>query len=585
MWLAGIGAVLGQENEIVLLQPFFVEGEMLGQPWRYGRLPGFEILSRCYDDKSSALAFSYFRARRQLEVLIPERFLGRFDVPTKLILYDSTFSEAAVQASAAEVLPSMRIIFESVEKRTPGDPTPFDRMRAPDPLLSIPVYSPPKVVEGPTTYSRQPVFFRDMRLSDVDEIVLFAVAPAGSGHYYQRALRPSYLAKLIAARTPQLPGWFVAGFLDLYERLEFAENTIMLEPFEWIDQERTKAARRNPRAVSAGWRPLVELLGDDRGAVPQRSPEAMEAATAQLRLFFRWALDPKNAQRREAFWSFVDRSCKEQVTEELFRSAFGEFSSEVARSMAGYLRTALRDPVFWHAPHVEEPEIRFVDASRADSARIRGDWERLQAVHVGMSAPEFTAKYREKAQTTLQRAYDRGERGADFLAVLGLNELESGDASTARGYLEDATTGGVVQPRAYLELARLKLADFLGGPAEARKLTAEQSATVMQLLSVANSQSPRVLKTYQLGLDILDHTDSAPRADDLTFLVQGTEDFPRSAELACRTAKLLLTAGRRAEAFTLVEKATRLGANGPLRQSLEELHAGLVRENALTSQR
>ncbi|HUG11144.1 MAG TPA: hypothetical protein VMM36_09030, partial [Opitutaceae bacterium] len=451
MWLAGIDAVRGQDEETVVLQDFIVEGEMSGQPWRYGRLPGFEILSRCYDDKSSALAFSYYRARRQLEVLIPERFLGRFDVPTKLILYDSTLRLAAEHGSAAEVLPSMRIILDSGEKREPGDPTPFDRMRAPDPLLSIPVYSPPKVVEGPTTYSRQPVSFKDMRLSDVDEIVLFALAPAGSGHYYQRALRPSYLAKLIAARTPQLPGWFVAGFLDLYGRLEFSESTLMLDPFQWIDQEQTKSARRNPRVVTAGWRPLVELLGDDPDVVSQRSPEAMEAATAQLRLFIRWALDPKNSRRREAFWSLVDRNCKEPMSEELFESVFGESSSEVSGSMARYLPTAFRDPVVWHAPHVEEPRIEFVDATRADSARIRGDWERLQADYVRTSAPAFTAKYREKAQITLQRAYERGERGADFLAVLGLNELDGGDTSKARGYLEQATTGGVVQPKAYLE--------------------------------------------------------------------------------------------------------------------------------------
>ncbi|HUG10602.1 MAG TPA: hypothetical protein VMM36_06290, partial [Opitutaceae bacterium] len=133
--------------------------------------------------------------------------------------------------------------------------------------------------------------------------------------------------------------------------------------------------------------------------------------------------------------------------------------------------------------------------------------------------------------------------------------------------------------------ARLKLADLLGDPAHERELTLEQAATVLQLLSVANAQSPRLMETYQLGLEVWEHTGAAPRAEDLTLLVQGTDDFPRSAELACRTAKLLLTADRRAEAFALVERATRLGASGPLRQSLGELYAGLVREAALNGQR
>jgi hypothetical protein len=397
-------------------------------------------------------------------------------------------------------------------------------------------------------------------------------------------LRPAYLAKLIAARTPQLPGWFVAGFLDLYGSLEFAEDRIRLEPYDWIDQERTEAARKSPRIVTAGWRPLVELFGDDPNVASHQTPAAAEAATAQLRLFFRWALDPKNEQRRDAFWSLVDRNCREPMSEALFHSAFGESSSEIAKSMAGYLATALRDPVIWRAPHVEEPKITFVDASRADRARIRGDWERLQAVYVREAAPAFTSKYREKAQNTLQRAYDRGEREAGLLAVLGLHELDGGDPFKARGYLERATAGGVVQPKAYIELARLTLADFLGDPADNRDLTLEQAEAVQRLLTAAHAQSPRLLQTYQLGLEVWEHTDSVPRAEDLTFLRQGTNDFPRSAELACRTARLLMTADRRDEAFALVEKATRLGANGPLRQALGELYAGLVREDALIDQ-
>ena len=260
--LAGLCVGTARGEEVLQLPPLIVEQKAIGPAWRYARLPGFEILSLCYDEKSGALAFSYYRARRQLTALIPERFLGQFDVPTKLILYDDAFWGAAVHESAAAILPNMRLVLDSTQTRKPGEPTPFDKIRAPDPLLSgPPVYASPKTVEGPTTYSRQPVFFKDMRLSDDDEIVLFTVAPAGNDNYYQRVLRPTYVAQLISARTPQLPPWFVTGFLDLYSRLDFAEDTITLAPFEWIDPEHTKEALHNPRAVSAAWRGLVGQIG------------------------------------------------------------------------------------------------------------------------------------------------------------------------------------------------------------------------------------------------------------------------------------------------------------------------------------
>ncbi|HVU22944.1 MAG TPA: hypothetical protein VHE13_02395, partial [Opitutus sp.] len=300
-WLAGPGASASRGEEIIRLPPYLVEGKLPGRPWRYARMPGFEVLSRCYDTKSRALAFAYYQAQQQLTALIPARFLGRFDVPTKLILYDDSLWPATLEESAAAILRSSPLIPETPKGPPPGAPTPFDRIRADDPILQPPpIYRPPiKVVEGPTTYSQAPVFFDDMRLTDDDAIVLFTVAPADNTNYYRRYLRPTYLAQLLAARTPTLPSWFVAGFLDLYERLDFAEDTITLGAFVWSNREETETAKKDPAPIVGQWLPLVELLSEDAEVLARRQGAASRIATEQLRLFVRWALDPEGGARRE----------------------------------------------------------------------------------------------------------------------------------------------------------------------------------------------------------------------------------------------------------------------------------------------
>ncbi|HWA85502.1 MAG TPA: hypothetical protein VG710_04715 [Opitutus sp.] len=576
-WLAGGGAVASRGEEIVRLPPYIVEGKLQGRPWRYARFPGFEVLSRCADSKSRALAWSYDDAYRLAAAVLPRRFFGRFDVPTKLIFYSQSLWPAALEESAAEILRSGPLLLDIKPRPPPGAPTPFDAILAPDPLISRQIYGPPPGEVSATTFGPKPVFFEDMRLTDDDAIVIFTVAPAENSGYYKTFLKPTFVAQLLAARTPSLPSWFVAGFLDLYERLEFAGDTITLKPFVWLDPEHTEAAKHDPAAVVRTWLPLVELLSEDSSAATRCSTGTAAMAAAQLRLFLRWALDPADEKRREAFWGFLERACNEPVSEQLFQAAFGASSQEVAANLARYLRKAIRQPVTWNASRGDRPAMKFADASRADSARIRGDWERLQAAYVREAKPEFVETYRAKARNTLEQAYDHGERDPALLAVLGLCELDGGDTGQAEELLTRATRAGIVRPKAYLELARLKLAEFLGDPDRDGKLAPVQTAALTQLLASARAQSPQILETYQLALEIREHSAAPPQPADLAFLAGGAAAFPRSAELACRTAKIYLELGRNDEARALVEKATQLGASDGYLHPLADLRARLAR--------
>src|SRR5476651_234046 len=122
----------------------------------------------------------------------------------------------------------------------------------------------------------------------------------------------------------------------------------------------------------------------------------------------------------------------------------------------------------------EPPPFELRDATEAEVGRIKGDTLRLGghdgAAHLAMIAP-----------------YIRGERDPQLLAALGLLERKLGDDARAKKFLEAAARDKAVRPRAYLELARLRLADGIAHSTGAGKLAADQTAGVLTLLFTARA--------------------------------------------------------------------------------------------------
>lgn len=119
------------------------------------------------------------------------------------------------------------------------------------------------------------------------------------------------------------------------------------------------------------------------------------------------------------------------------------------------------------ASAIKLPPLALRLATDGEIARIKGDWERLEINYVRQRYPDLATKYIEQARRTLLRAYDRNDRDPRLLAVLGLCEVDAGNDAGARDYLETAARLEIVRPRVWLELARLRLADYLAAPAVA----------------------------------------------------------------------------------------------------------------------
>lgn len=565
-----LSAQTAPNEEPVQLPPFIVEERIAGPSWRYACVPGFEILTRCHDTKSRALAESFFRAHEVHRALLPRRFEMQLDVPIALIFYDENLWPIELQQTAADFLGLQTFSFRPT-RAAPGDPTPLDYWLGRDATR-------PRSAPGSAASALKPhTFLTDLRLSDADSIHIFTLAPEGHGHLFRTYLRPTYIAQLLAGRTPSLPSWFLAGFLNLYRQLEFGGDSITLAPFVWLSPEESKSARNHPAAATREFLPFVDLLDESAAAFAARTPREHQIVHAQLELFLRWALDPRTPDRRDRFWALVERACSEPVTPELIAITLGIDAHRLNDELAAFLPDAVRHSPRWDMPAVTYPDFEFRPASTSEIARLRGDWERLEARYAATAAPDTVEKYRHQSLRTLRHAYDRGEHDPALVATLGLAELDAGNFDSAREHLTFATHQRVVRPTAYIELARLQLQHHLAPSAYGRShLSPAQAREITQLLRLARDQHPLLPDTYRLAAQAWNACDTAPTTDDLAFLLEAPIHFPRSAELCYHAARFALAAGDIARAQQITVNALRLGPSDTFAPRLAELHVTLT---------
>ena len=292
----------------------------------------------------------------------------------------------------------------------------------------------------------------------------------------------------------------------------------------------------------------------------------------------RWALEDQKGLWRDRFWKFIDRSCTEPASETLFKECFGIDYGRGAALLRLYLVSAVLNPAVWRAEGPAElPPLLFRDATGSDLSRIKGDWERLAANYVRTNLPALETPYVEQARRTLRRSYDKGDRDPRLLAALGLAECDAGHASGARDFLEAAMRGGVVRPRAYLELARLRFAEQraqLETPGE--KLRVAPTTEVLAPLLIARRQAPPLQPVYELIAEAWMSSAVAPQRTDLAVLDEGVRFFPKSAELIHRTATLYFAQGFLPEAAQLVEAGLRVAPNEATRARFNALQAAIA---------
>lgn len=540
----------------VQLPPFIIE-QAAGPKWRYTRIPRFEILSRCHDLTTEQLALAFHRANQLLGLVLPERFQLALDVPQALIFYDEELWPVAEQQAVAAMLKS------HPPARADGLPAPG----APPRVQLEPITGSRLVGAGPPPGAAvRDRFFSNLMLTDADSITTFALVSKSNIDPQRSYLTTAYVRNLLQNRTPALPDWFTAGFMRLYDRMIFEGNTVTVNPLRWdaalvhpslAEPEIAQSAPplRARRALEFGQQPLnlanpgdqfrrdtpatkpketapkpelrLPLAGFVEGVVPAGD---LSPWLEQAELLVSWGLDPANG-RAGAFWTWLDRATAEPTTEALFQECLGLDYAAAVRLIIAY--SANHRGIRWELPEALSlpPPDPLLDATPLQIARLKGEWERLEARYVRKHQPDLEDHYVSLARRTLRRAYDRGDRDPRMVASLGLLELDAGNKTEAVTLLEDAVQREAVRPRAYYELARVRYDQIVGrSKRNDGKFPAEQVEPIVQPLLAGMKQSPRLAAAYELLAHVSALSLEPPTPEVFEALAEGARLFPQKRD-------------------------------------------------------
>lgn len=535
-------------GSVVKLPPLLVESST-GQPWLFCRTGEFNILSRCSTETTQKLVQSFARANQALEILLPQRLRFRTQAPQLVLLYDAqlwpkarqdavaqmllarapvppNFQATSIQASTTFNIPKAASRSEKARRTTVSDRAlqvdshgiavgHIDKSES----VEVEGYVSQHSLDSDESYG----FFSNLRLTDADIMVTFAVVDGQAVQNEHSALTYEAVSQLLTARVPKLPSWFIAGFLSLYSHVRHEPDMVV-------------APRMNSSAVSTlegSMLPLRELLISDQSAT--QNPGLW---LAQSELLVRWGLDPQE-NRRDKFWRFVEQTVEgKKPTETLFAEYFGRDLASATKDLNRYLAIAKRSNIVWgRSPGVAPVEIR--EASRSEVARIRGEWERLEVRYVRKNRPDDEGVYMRTARRTIQGAYDRGDRDPELVATLGLLLLDAGDNEEARHYLEEAVFSSVARPRAYFELAKIRYERALDySRRNDGRIEPSELVGIVDVLAAGMKMAPPLLGNYELLADIWANTTATPDTAQLELIEQGLSLFPTEPELFHRAAIL-----------------------------------------------
>jgi hypothetical protein len=530
----------------VELPPMMVEESISSVPWLYVHAGGIEFLSRCSVSTTRDLVEAWLRKMQLVRVLVPEEFLARMDVPTVFVLYAQDLKLTV----SAEI---QRELQGADDRSRPGEsPRGGGVNIAPS-----------------------------MRLTDRDMHASIAYIDEALFDASTLSISPNHVRYLVRARVPELPGWLAEGIERAWRDADFVLEPITLRPLLWNNHTESSALSidpTRPRAVL----PATDLFATEAArAAESRHPRRISARSSTQELFFRWAI-VSEPSTREALWKFARHAAERPVTEELFESYFGFGYAELRDRLSDYLPKAVEEHARIRPGKLPPPpEFEIERATPNQIARVRGEWERLAIGHVQRRLPQAREPYIAQARRTLRRAYDAGDRDPRLLATMGLCEIDAGNEAGAREYLEPAVALGVVRPRAYYELARLRFAELRRGAPDTKLFSFTELAPVIEPLRRAITQAPPLPEIFTLFGEAWARCDMSPNTAEFAELEKGARLFARRPNVGYPIALALARHGRKTEAAAVLATSVGYPTDETTRASITRLRSELTAGVAL----
>jgi hypothetical protein len=544
-------------NEIPIEMPVFTVTDIPELPppeaWHYASIEGFEVLANGDEAKVRDVLHQFQRFRHALDLVWPG--VSRPAVPPALLVL------CGARAKFEDFLPPEQ---RGAERAKAGL---IFRGRETSALI---VDMQKKDVFGLSTVDAAANLTVDSAASAAEGATNDATG-GGTPTTFQvdayRQLFREYVKLVLAATEPRAPAWFEEGLAQLLVAMEITDTSITVGK---VEDPNIAGSEMNDGDFNSAFKDKAFLRMTEMFAVERGSPEAQNAIGSvwakQCYAFVHWGLYGNTGRNQKAFLRFLVRAGREPPSEAMFKECFGfdyaamlrelRTHAEWTRSKTAGLRAAKGGKI----PVPPPVEIRA--ASEAESGRIKGE----AMLALGLPAD---------ARRALAIPYVRGERDPELLALLGLYEAGRGDTARARKFLDAAVRGKTRRPRAYLEFAKLLLAEERAKLAAGDKLGAAQTSAVLGPLYAARGLPPPLPESYHLMGAVWHESKVTPSAGHLAALEEGLKYSPADAELAYSAANLRKRAGMLTEARSLIDHGLKVSRDPAATAKLQSLQASL----------
>lgn len=553
--------------------PKFVVTEMriLPEPesWRYGTIPGFEILTNASDRETQKLVREFELFRNVLDVVWP--MPNQMRTPMYLIVCGGRAKFDQFQPRGDGLTPQEVSLFLTGRNRA------AIVIDAQTRVLDLKDSAMFNLEDGPEDFSR-------VRIE------------------HDKRLYREYVRYLLSRCDPRLPAWFEEGMTQIIMAMKFDRTSIEIgtvEPANTISAE-AEAARSANEALGGEGGPMVappaaqerdfNAILKDQTLLPLEqlltaahdSPEALDPLShtiwaKEAYAFVHLCLYGQGGKWRNAFAKYILRTSREPATEAVFKECFGKSYKEMALELRMYIEfTDYQAKRYQAAKGKGFPEpapLALRDATPAEVGVIKGN-TMLMANRVDDARAEFITPYM------------RGSRDPRLLSALGYVESLAGKHDRARKFLLAAVDAKTSDAEAYFELARYRFGDASAKPeAPDGRFSAEQTKGIVNLLLTARTLPPADPAVFELLADTWLRSSVQPVEADVMPLIVAAHAFPTRLDLVYATAALCHRAGVDDAAQALTAHGVKYAPDAETKARFERLRATLPQPPATPAAR
>lgn len=417
------------------------------------------------------------------------------------------------------------------------------------------------------------------------------VVGAGSAEYevdHYKQLYREYVRYLVSQSQARPPIWVEEGLAQIIMDIELNETSLIYgriitlkgaasggltadaddtdpnDPTANTDavvgEQPFNAVLRNRKLI-----PLDKFFAITADDPVTKNPLGNNFWAKQAYLFVHFCMFGEDLRHQAALSTFISRLAREPLSEALFKECFKTDYQGMYKELRGYIlhtRHKYQRYALKPSDRLTPKSIELREATIPEAALITGDALRLGGHH-------------DTALAAYRSAYLRGSREPAILAGMGVTEAALRHTDRARELLEPAVKGGARRPSAYVELARLRLAEATAKPSANGRLGAAQVGAVLTPLFEARKLTPALPETYELIATAWSQSAVAPTPDNLAVLDEGIRAFPRNSALLYTAAQLYSQAGAPPIAASIARLGLRYPADDAAKARFEQLLASL----------